>query len=403
MPRLGSKKSRKGCKRCRQRHVKCDEKGPCANCVRRHEQCDLPIRKSETIESRTNSIALAVDVESKEDSIPLSHDIEWIQDMKLMHHYVSNVSTTEGIEPMSRQSLWRDYIPQQALIYPFLLHGILALSALHLAYLERKQSTKYLRMYDKHQAIALAKFRTTLSSEIDPDMAGALFALATTLSVSSTARSCAVPEKMPHPAVMDMNDVAELFFLTKGVRDIIRVTGDYVRKGPMAPIFDATTYPDGIDILLPSTVSDQLEALHRMIAEYGLDLDAAEHCHSALRELEHIYRNIQYWAGIGEVEIGHVWQWQTRVTNDFVKLIQARSPPALVILAYYAAAMGAVQQTWFTQNWAQFTIRGVSFELPARMQHWIEWPLQQVREGMAVLGVTVSKEDAQPMTLFIGF
>lgn len=368
--------------------------GPCANCRRRQEHCDLLTAASPETKSES--------VESKEDPTPLTHDLDWIQDMKLMHHYVSNVSTTE-IEASSRQSLWRDYIPQQALIYPFLLHGIIALSALHLAHLEREQSTKYLRMYDKHQAIALARFRTTLSSDLDPEMGGALFALATTLSVSSTARSCAVPETMPHPAVMDMNDVIELFFLTKGVRDIIRVTGDHIRKGPMAPIFNATTYPDGIDILLPPSVADRVKALHRMVAQYGLDLDAAEHCHSALRELEHIYRNIQYWAGIGNVEIGHVWQWQTRVTNEFVKLIQARSPPALVILAHYAAGMSAVQQTWFTQNWAQFTIRGVSFELPARMQHWIEWPLQQVQESMAVLGVTTSKGEPQPRTLFIGF
>lgn len=41
MPQLGSRKSRKGCKRCKQRRVKCDERVPCTGCVRRNEQCSF--------------------------------------------------------------------------------------------------------------------------------------------------------------------------------------------------------------------------------------------------------------------------------------------------------------------------------------------------------------------------
>ncbi|WAO82885.1 C6 zinc finger domain-containing protein [Fusarium falciforme] len=39
--RLGHKKSRNGCLRCKARRVKCDELRPCTNCVRHHVECSL--------------------------------------------------------------------------------------------------------------------------------------------------------------------------------------------------------------------------------------------------------------------------------------------------------------------------------------------------------------------------
>ncbi|KAJ0162104.1 Sterol uptake control protein 2 [Colletotrichum tanaceti] len=41
MPRLGYKKSRGGCARCKQRRVKCDENKPCGACIRHNTQCSL--------------------------------------------------------------------------------------------------------------------------------------------------------------------------------------------------------------------------------------------------------------------------------------------------------------------------------------------------------------------------
>lgn len=317
---------------------------------------------------------------------------------ELMYHYMSNVTTRRPSERSKRQALWHEYIPRRALRYSFLLHGLLALSALHLAHMEEEESGKYLAIFDRHQAVALATFRRALSSNLDSDMADALCALAMTLSISSTARSCAVS------GPMNMNDVAELFFLTRGVRDIATAAQKQVWEGPLAPFFENTTYPAGTAIFLPSHVSEHFNRLHEMVAEYGLDIEALAHCQSALHELEDIYRNIQYWATLSRVDISHVWQWQTRVHTGYIKLIQARCPPALVILACYSAAVSAVHGSWFTQSWARKAIRGVGFELPARMQWWIEWPMQQMQSTMAVLGVVRAvEEEDEGSGLFIGF
>lgn len=138
-----------------------------------------------------------------EPALPSTSD-EWIDDLNLMHHY-SSYAFKEGFGARREvEHLWQDYIPQQAMKHTFLMHGLLALSALHLAYLNPSSSSKYLQLCDKHQAIALQKFRAILSSNIDPSLADALFALSSTISVSAMARSCAVAPASNHSKAMDM-------------------------------------------------------------------------------------------------------------------------------------------------------------------------------------------------------
>jgi hypothetical protein len=96
MARRGSKKSRKGCKRCkeyhafatahissvnrltnRRRRVKCDQGAPCANCVRRQEECSL---LDEEVPS---------DISPLDPALPWTSDA-WVADLELMHHYTQS-------------------------------------------------------------------------------------------------------------------------------------------------------------------------------------------------------------------------------------------------------------------------------------------------------------------------
>lgn len=112
-----------------------------------------------------------------------------------MYHYTRALSQIGAREQVVH--LWCDYIPQQALKHAFLMHGLLAFAALHLALIKPESSVKYLQLCDRHQAIALQKFRSVLSSPeaFDSELADALFALSVTLSLSSMARSCALSDQ----------------------------------------------------------------------------------------------------------------------------------------------------------------------------------------------------------------
>lgn len=111
------------------------------------------------------------------------------------------------------------------------------------------------------------------------------------------------------------------------------------------------------------------------------------HCQTALTELGRIYKSIATIAKTSYIDIGDVSRWQVFVSMGYIRLLRARSAPALVILAYYAAAMTAIRTAWYTQNWAEYAIRGIHKELPPTMHEWIQWPLQQVQDQLGELGV----------------
>lgn len=300
-----------------------------------------------------------------------------------MYHYYAASSHLGARDKVV--TIWQNYIPEQAIKHPFLMHGLLALAALYLAHLRPANAFKYFRSYDKHQGIALQQFRSILSAtSVNEDQADALLALAATLSVTSMAKSCAQSEN----AAMTMDAVGELFVLTRGIRNVIHLAHEHSKQGPMAEMLrNQSGYPEDIDVELPPRVSACFEEIRHMLLTCDLDPEGVEDCRSALAEIEKIYKNIFYISATAKIETGDVSRWQVMVPMEYVRLLQARSPPALVILAYYAAAMTAIRTAWFTQGWAEYALRGISQALDGTMQQYIQWPMLQVEEKMNALGV----------------
>lgn len=275
------------------------------------------------------------------------------------------------------------------------MHGLLALSALHLASLHPDQATKYARFCDKHQAIALAKYRSILSSDIDPDSADALFAFASTLSVSTMARSCS-PIMMGAHKRIDIDAVVELFYLTRGVRDVIDVCYAHIKAGPMAQMFEGHSFSTDTVVTLPAAVAARFADLAAMLETARLDPEALQHCRAALRDLEDIYKNILYFSSNDNaLETGQVWRWAVMVPTGYIRLVTARIAPALVILAYYAAATTAIRTAWYTEDWGAYTIQGVEAELDEEYRHWLDWPKEQGVRRLDVLSVQLPEDDGR--------
>ena len=193
---------------------------------------------------------------------------------------------------------------------------------------------------------------------------------------------------------MTMEDVAEYFFLTRGVRDVIHVTYETVRSGPLSELFDAHRMPEGTIVTLPAEVQGQFAALREMLATWGLDPEALTHCQSALTDLEEIYCNIYWYSSNEDVYVGQVIRWITMVTTGYVRLVQARNQPALILFAYFAAATSAVPTVFYIQNWGLYALRGLSLELDESMLHWVSWPARMLEDRMSILNVTLTQSEA---------
>lgn len=300
-----------------------------------------------------------------------------------MHHYDRDTL----LQPLGVrdecQHLWQENIPREAIKHPFLMHGILALSALHIAHERPAESEKYLQLCDKHQTKALEMFRSVLCADISPDVSAALFALSSTVSILSMGRSCTEASLMPELQYIGMEQVAELFLLTRGVRDLIYTCMTWVSAGPLGPLLDDHfLLLAESEVYLPVAVQKQFSYLQSMLVE-SCPVEYCPDCERALKCLEDVYCNVVRLSPTDEVETSQIWRWMLPVPSEFVRMISACSPPALVILAHFAAVSLSVRKAWYTKNWGQYVLSGVSMMLyGTEFYHCLDWPLEQARTRM---------------------
>ncbi|KAK0464434.1 uncharacterized protein EV420DRAFT_1760462, partial [Desarmillaria tabescens] len=130
------RKTRTGCKTCKQRRVKCGEELPkCKNCIRRGIECVwINIPQNDSVVPGTSTPAASSSHKNPPSTISRrtgasSFDLLTLE---LMHHYATVTSHSLSSDPAS-SSLWRTFIPKIAFDpkNQCLLYAILAMSALH--------------------------------------------------------------------------------------------------------------------------------------------------------------------------------------------------------------------------------------------------------------------------------
>lgn len=85
--------------------------------------------------------------------------------MQHYHHALLKEPILQARSGADENQIWRDALPRIALQTSYLMHGILALSALHIAYSHPGDRNRYLQAFDRHQSVALASFREALVAE----------------------------------------------------------------------------------------------------------------------------------------------------------------------------------------------------------------------------------------------
>ncbi|KAF9024923.1 hypothetical protein BDZ89DRAFT_1161981 [Hymenopellis radicata] len=128
-------KSRNGCRSCRTRKVKCDEKSPiCTNCTNRQIECVW--NDTKTPQSSPEATTSALIPSSMAVGNVLSGTSNFTLDLmalELMHHYMDSTCYTMSLEP-SVVHIYKTIVPTMAFSAncTFLLHSLLSFSALHL-------------------------------------------------------------------------------------------------------------------------------------------------------------------------------------------------------------------------------------------------------------------------------
>ncbi|OJJ94601.1 hypothetical protein ASPACDRAFT_1860814 [Aspergillus aculeatus ATCC 16872] len=194
-PRRSHRKSRYGCAPCKRCHVKCDEKRPsCTRCLIRGQDCtylivaqrrvasDAPLRDRPVLPSpctpdnnrRDNSNAggnhknthTHLDTIHSESQASSARTHSRLHEMHLFHHALMVTAPSLANDDLDLQ-FWQMDIPRVATTQAFVMDGLLAVAALHLAYVHPEQRTHWTGVSLTYQIAATTGLREELAAGLD--------------------------------------------------------------------------------------------------------------------------------------------------------------------------------------------------------------------------------------------
>ncbi|KAK4104777.1 hypothetical protein N658DRAFT_188789 [Parathielavia hyrcaniae] len=182
-PRRSHTKSRKGCETCKRRHIRCDENFPqCRNCTKHKIRCpynDVPAPDDRAGSPDKPDLMWTPEIEATIEQwrrtgvFPFpslgiypapAPELLTLEDLRLIHHVASISHQMQELDT-NDFTLWTRQIPTIISIgatHRYVLHALLAFSAMHLAYLTGCPAVG--NMAYEHRGIALKGLQEAIST-----------------------------------------------------------------------------------------------------------------------------------------------------------------------------------------------------------------------------------------------
>lgn len=234
-------------------------------------------------------------------------------DMELLHFWTTK-SVDGFIDCRDSVELFRTTVVDLAFQFPFLMHEILALSAVHLASLRPNNENIYFEASHSHVDIALALFQPEVAS-LGAGNCHACFAFSSTLFVHAWAsQKISQPSTLlfkPSNLVVSPEDKVQIQWISlhRGVQSISRAVYPHLATGPLKMVFAPwrSLKDDRPDPLLGHEArlfDDLMEAWHsspRMTTSDIAILDIA------LSKLKRVFSMLTYHLNIPKLNIVMAW------------------------------------------------------------------------------------------------
>ncbi|KAH8594261.1 hypothetical protein B0O99DRAFT_687902 [Bisporella sp. PMI_857] len=389
--RRAFKKSRRGCRTCKARKVKCDEKHPlCGNCRRRFvgiDSCDFEdfilsstaanvVAKHSRGETQQSAIQPQITI-SPRNGVQSSESR--VLELRLMHHY-STFTCNELPKAHSSQGkqVWSINIPRLSFYSDDALNALLAISALHLFALCHEDASLAYRAklyFDR----AVKQHRVALS-KANCDNAESL--LATAILITHYTWLAAHTHVGDQPYEIPV----QTYHMARKIKSLIEY---------LWPLFKDSGYlwyveqdqeeePDtevGHPFL--SSVQEDLARLSESFNDQNTSItDRMVYMH-AIQELSSLSKAI--------VSSKYVQRTQNRLATmplrlppRFLELVEQKDPRSLVLIARNIALLKLIDDVWWlhgigqSQRVAEYSINGIKAMVASEWMWAMDWPLSLI-------------------------
>ncbi|KAK6223906.1 hypothetical protein LQW54_000050 [Pestalotiopsis sp. IQ-011] len=271
---------------------------------------------------------------------------------------------TISTEPLAR-SFWRVNIPQIGFNTPFILKGILAVSALHLAWYRPDRKEFYTGLAFQHHNAALAQ------------------ALPLIANIDMGKRRQLVSVQHPHPRgptdflLSENSAVPDWLYLFRGVRALIESMGSMLRSSSISFLFE-----EGKKIhyhwLSLDYDSEGFRELQTNIQSSVADEAKRDTLFEAIDSLKKSFAL----ANDSSLSDGNrsrgVFVWLYKISDSFIGLVGAGDSEALCVLAFFCVLLRRLDYLWWIESWGIDLIERIYNRLSDTYKLWIRWPTEEV-------------------------
>lgn len=299
-----------------------------------------------------------------------------LNDLELLHHYTTSACLTFSTDPMVR-NFWRVNVPQIAFATPYILKGILSLSALHLAKFRPESKDFYLATaLSQHNAAVGLVSRLILAITAENCVELFLFSTITNYFVFAKPRE-------PDTFLLTNHGVLpEWLLLFRGVRAVMETELDVIRHSPVGAMFETgfAMHEYWISHTFENETLRALEAnIRESLKEEPEKLDAMMEAMDALKKSYAIFYGADPESKVqgDDDKIRGIFIWLFKISNEFIALVGEGNSEALCILAYFCVLMRRLDFLWWMEGWGLHLIESIYSRLNDSYRCWIRWPIEE--------------------------
>ncbi|KAF2799665.1 hypothetical protein K505DRAFT_265305 [Melanomma pulvis-pyrius CBS 109.77] len=400
--RRSHRKSRSGCKECKRRRIKCNEDKPqCTNCIRHGIACvylktgapqpepspsessPLPSHSTSCTFVGTPPQVLPRSLQNTSD-LHQPHPLFELGDLALLHHWCLVTSLTFG--STADVSLWQMGFPKVAFRHPFLMHGILSLAALHVAYLNPSSRRSSMLDAAQHHSKSLQGFRQGIDQMSEKNSEALFITSAFTFLYAFVTFGTLHSEfeEGANSATRTLRVLgADWIPLVRGVSTVLKPTYESLKRGPFSCLFEMGNW----DNLNPDDVSgpEDKEILRlQEIWKGGEDAAVYDKTLYLLRKYCAWVKQFQPNRDDSPMKLKYnqdcsgPFIWASLSPEQYFKLLHQRQPSALIIFAYFGAVLNSLDRYWWMEGCGKSIVGAVDECLGPYWTPFLEWPKKTV-------------------------
>jgi hypothetical protein len=277
--------------------------------------------------------------------------------------------------------VWRIEAPQHAVNHAFLMHEMLAFSALHKAHKLPGKRAQYYSFGIHHQDLTIRGIREKLRN-VTPHEAPAIVATSTLLTLSvfaSTGFELNYPEIANSQSAID--GILNIFNLMQGMGNVLALAQVHVVNSFIAPMFKDSTEAIPSQPMLQELLQ-RLPALSAFIQSRP-DLPEQERMTylTAIASFEPVLQMAMA-PCVDNRELHFLFLWPMYLQPDFLNLLRQRHSGALAIAMHYSTMLFASQSRyWLMEGWGEQLMRACLDKLNQDWHSACQWPITFIKSN----------------------